>query len=68
MELLKETMTSFRSKVRLQQEPVDLFETALDIFDQVNSHGAKKAFFGKDAEYTYFYEQFVPGIIRTLLQ
>ena len=60
-------MTTFRSKVKLQQEPADFFEQAHYIFDQVLEKGAKEAFGNKDKEINYFFSDFTPGVVRTLV-
>jgi hypothetical protein len=56
------------SKVRLQQEPIELFEQSLEIFRFVNKVGAVKAFEGKEAVATYFFEQFTPQVVRAVVQ
>lgn len=68
MQNVKDAMTNFRSKLRLQQEPVDFLEQAIYIFEQVNNNGADKAFEGKDAVKKYFFDEFTSGIMRTLCQ
>ena len=64
---VKDCMTTFRSKVKLQQEPADFFEQAIHIFEQVLEKGAKEAFDGKDKETNYFFSDFTPGVMRTLV-
>ena len=66
MDHLKNTKTAFCTKVRLQQEPEEMIIVVLEIMRQVNRYGAKKAFEGKDAVYTFYLETFVPQVIVAL--